>query len=154
MTSPFHLLKLVPLKWKGLLRYPKRKIIIKKVVVQVRPTHPSNVGQQCTVTYFISGELDWILLSEDVRDFEKAQIGNDFSFPSLEIGSFETEGLVEISQAENNNKKSGGSSETSSPKQCGPAVHQPVILPLLGAGGLRCSVKPASRSTLPSLGTI
>ena len=105
MTSPFHLLKLVPLKWKGLLRYPKRKIIIKKVVVQVRPTHPSNVGQQCTVTYFISGELDWILLSEDVRDFEKAQIGNDFSLPSLEIGSFETEGLVEISQAENNNIK-------------------------------------------------
>ncbi|KAF3962510.1 hypothetical protein CMV_012983 [Castanea mollissima] len=40
------------------------------------------------------------------------------------------------------------SKEPNSTRQCGSDVHQPVILPLLRARGLRCSVKPASRSTL------
>ena len=40
------------------------------------------------------------------------------------------------------------SKESNSTRQCGPVVPQPVILPLLRARGLRCSVKPASRSTL------
>ncbi|KAF3971945.1 hypothetical protein CMV_004492, partial [Castanea mollissima] len=34
--------------------------------------------------------------------------------------------------------------------QCGSEAHQLVILPLLRAGGLRCSVKPASRYALHS----
>ena len=33
---------------------------------------------------------------------------------------------------------------------CGPEMQRPVIPPLLGVGGVRCSVKPASRCTLLS----
>ncbi|GMY32126.1 putative acyl-coa dehydrogenase ibr3 [Fagus crenata] len=40
------------------------------------------------------------------------------------------------------------SKESGSTRHCEPAVHRLVILPLLRAGGFRCSVKPASRSTL------
>ncbi|CAN0879299.1 hypothetical protein LINGRAHAP2_LOCUS12954, partial [Linum grandiflorum] len=36
---------------------------------------------------------------------------------------------------------------------CGPESHRPVILPLAGEGGDRCSVKPASRITLLSTET-
>ncbi|KAB1220520.1 hypothetical protein CJ030_MR3G015773 [Morella rubra] len=35
-------------------------------------------------------------------------------------------------------------------RQCGHAAHGPVILPLLRAGGDRCTVKPASRFALRS----
>lgn len=34
------------------------------------------------------------------------------------------------------------------PGYCGLKVQQPVIPPLSGAGGIRCSVKPASRCAL------
>ena len=34
-------------------------------------------------------------------------------------------------------------------KPCGSRWHRPVILPLPGAGGDRCSVRPASRCALP-----
>ncbi|MFQ6624976.1 hypothetical protein Gotur_003301, partial [Gossypium turneri] len=46
------------------------------------------------------------------------------------------------------NKKDDGSVRISSLSHVGLERIKPVILPLLREGGLRCSVKPASRSTL------
>ncbi|TKY68448.1 Plant invertase/pectin methylesterase inhibitor superfamily [Spatholobus suberectus] len=42
------------------------------------------------------------------------------------------------------------SKQLSSPGHCALWLQQPVIPPLLGVGGVRCSVKPASRGALHS----
>ncbi|TYI34760.1 hypothetical protein ES332_A03G031900v1 [Gossypium tomentosum] len=49
-----------------------------------------------------------------------------------------------------NNKNDDGPVRISSLRHVGLERIKPVILPLLREGGLRCSVKPASRSTLHS----
>ena len=43
------------------------------------------------LNHVMSRDLDLILLGEDIRDFDKAQVEEDFSFSSLEVGSFEVE---------------------------------------------------------------
>ncbi|OWM77646.1 hypothetical protein CDL15_Pgr017046 [Punica granatum] len=49
-------------------------------------------------------------------------------------------------------QKGDGSSGIGPLDHDGPERPRPVILPLLGAGGFRCSVKPASRGPLHSSG--
>ena len=48
------------------------------------------------LTHLIGRNLWWILVSEDVGDFEKTQVEEDLSFPPLEVGSLKAKGLVEI----------------------------------------------------------
>ena len=49
------------------------------------------------LTHLISRNFLWILISEDVGDFEKTPVEEDLSFPPLEVGSLKAKGLVEIS---------------------------------------------------------
>ena len=49
------------------------------------------------LTHLIGWNLWWILVSEDVGNFEKTQVEEDLSFPPLQVGSLKAKGLVEIS---------------------------------------------------------
>ena len=51
------------------------------------------------LTYLIGRNLERILVSEDVGDFEKTQIEEDISFLPLEVSSLKAKGLVEISNS-------------------------------------------------------
>ena len=49
------------------------------------------------LTHLIGRNFWWILVSEDVGDFEKNQVKEGLSFPPLEVGSLKAKGFVEIS---------------------------------------------------------
>ena len=49
------------------------------------------------LAHLIDRNLLWILVREDVSDFEKTQVEEDLSFPPFEVGSLKSKGLVEIS---------------------------------------------------------
>ena len=51
------------------------------------------------LTHLIGRNLERILVSEDVGDFEKTQIEEDISFLPLEVSSLKAKGLVEISNS-------------------------------------------------------
>ena len=49
------------------------------------------------LTHLIGRNLWWILVNDDVGNFEKTQVKEDLSFPPLEVGFLKVKGLVEIS---------------------------------------------------------
>ena len=51
------------------------------------------------LTHLIGRNFWQILVSEDVGDFEKTQVEEDHSFPTLEVGSLKAKGLVKISNS-------------------------------------------------------
>ena len=51
------------------------------------------------LTHLIGRNLERILVSEDVGDFEKTQIEEDLSFPPFEMGFLKVEGIVKISNS-------------------------------------------------------
>ncbi|KAF7153994.1 hypothetical protein RHSIM_Rhsim01G0081300 [Rhododendron simsii] len=51
------------------------------------------------VVHLVDIDLVWIFPGENVRNLEKDEVEQNFSFPPLEMGSLEPEGLVEIASA-------------------------------------------------------